>query len=131
MHALFLCVQTCHMSAHRDFVLAPGQPVPLAVFPEQCVYRRQALAALTQTGRDWRIEYTSQSPVGIRVAVNQGFAATITGQRTLPPQWRILDASTGLPPLAPAILEVHRSPTLQHPAFDAFTAMIERVLRDG
>src|SRR5699024_9819816 len=63
-------------AAHRDFALRPDQPVPLAVFPEKCIYRRRALEALTRTGRSWAIHYTSQSPTGLHIAVNQRHAVT-------------------------------------------------------
>lgn len=118
-------------AAHRDFELDGDQPVPLALFPEQCIYRRRAIEALTRIGRAWQIDYTSQSPTGLRVAVDQGRAVTITGRRTLPAEWRPLDEDAGLPPLSEAILEIHRSPSIQHPAFDAFTALIEQTLDDA
>lgn len=115
-------------AAHRDFELVSDQPVPLALFPDQCIYRRRALEALTRIGRTWQIDYTSQSPTGLRVAVDQGRAVTITGRRTLPSEWRTLDEKTGLPPLPEAVLEIHRSPSVQHPAFDAFTELVEQTL---
>ncbi|MES1935989.1 LysR family transcriptional regulator [Salinisphaera hydrothermalis] len=118
-------------AAHRDFELAPNQPVPLAIFPEQCIYRRRALEALTGIDRAWQIDYTSQSPTGLRVAVDQCRAVTITGRRTLPEAWRVLGEDTGLPPLPDAVLEIHRSPSVQHPAFDAFTTLVEQTLNEG
>ncbi|WP_423821283.1 LysR family transcriptional regulator [Salinisphaera sp. SPP-AMP-43] len=118
-------------AAHRDFQLDSGQPLPLALFPEQCVYRHRALEALTRIGRSWQIDYTSQSPTGLRVAIDQARAVTITGQRTLPASWRVLGEDSGLPSLSEAVLEIHRSPSIQHPAFDAFTALVEQALNDG
>ncbi|MGN8197791.1 LysR family transcriptional regulator [Salinisphaera sp. RV14] len=120
--------ETLVWAAHRDFELVPDQPVPLALFPEQCAYRRRALEALTRIGRTWQIDYTSQSPTGLRVAVDLGHAVTITGRRTLPPGWHTLGEEAGLPQLPEAVLEIHRSPSVQHPAFDAFTALVEQTL---
>jgi DNA-binding transcriptional LysR family regulator len=118
-------------AAHLDFDLSSDQPVPLALFPEQCVYRRRALEALTRIDRAWRIDYTSQSPTGLRVAVDQGRAVTILGAHTLPSHWRSLDARTGLPALPPAALEIHCAPSLQHPAFHEFIALVEAVIQDS
>ncbi len=115
-------------AAHRDFKIAADESLPLALFPEQCIYRRRALEALTRIGRAWQIDYTSQSPTGLRVAVDQGRAVTITGRRTLPTGWRILGEEDGLPQLPDAMLEIHRSPSVQHPAFDAFTGLAEQTL---
>ena len=115
-------------AAHRRFELDPSRPLPLALFPEQCIYRRRALAALTGIGRDWQLESSSQSPSGLRVIVNQGRTITVTDRRSLPEDWKVIEDGEGLPPLPPAILEVHRSPSLSHPAFDDFMALIDEVL---
>lgn len=47
-----------------DRLLAAGEPLPLAVFPEPCVYRESAVAALGTTDRAWRIVFESSSMAG-------------------------------------------------------------------
>ncbi|GHB15111.1 LysR family transcriptional regulator [Salinicola rhizosphaerae] len=118
-------------AAHERFTLDPTRPIPLALFPEQCVYRRRALAALAHIGRDWQLDSTSQSPSGLRVIVNQGHTVTVTDRRSLSPHWKALGDAEGLPALPPAILEVHRSPSLTHPAFDDFEALIDGVVSEN
>lgn len=118
-------------TAHPSFTLDPKRPIPLALFPEQCIYRRRALAALANIGRDWQLDSTSQSPSGLRVIVNQGHTVTVADRRSLPDGWKVLDETDGMPPLPPAILEVHRSPSLTHPAFDDFVALIDEVLEES
>lgn len=118
-------------AAHRRFELDAERPIPLALFPEQCIYRRRALAALASIGRDWQLDSTSQSPSGLRVIVNQGQTLTVTDRRSLPENWKTLGEGEGLPPLPPAVLEVHRSPSLTHPAFDGFVALIDEVLEES
>ncbi|WP_299258060.1 LysR substrate-binding domain-containing protein [uncultured Kushneria sp.] len=117
-------------AAHQDFRLAPTRPIPLALFPEQCIYRRRALTALAGMGRDWRIDATSQSPSGLRVIVNQARTVTLVDRRWLPEGWQILGEDEGLPPMPPATLEVHRSPSLTHPAFGDFITLIESILTE-
>lgn len=117
-------------AAHRRFTLDTSRPLPLALFPEPCIYRRRALAALAGIGRDWQLESTSQSPTGLRVIVNQGRTITVADRRSLPEDWKVIDDAEGLPPLPPAILEVHRSPSLIHSAFDDFVALIDEVLQE-
>jgi len=98
--------------AAADFCLDPGRPVPLAVNPESCVYRAQALAALSRSNRKWRVVYTSQSSTGINIAVALGMAVAVKAARSVPPGCRVLGAADGLPPLAPALIELHRAPTV-------------------
>ena len=106
--------------AATDFRLRPDRPVPLALDPEGCVYRAQALGLLDQQSRDWRIVYTSQSPTGINLAVQAGLAVTIKAARSVPEGCRVLEPAEGLPPLRPASVELHRAPANRSAAVEAF-----------
>lgn len=119
-----VATETLVWAAHRDFRLDPEGIVPLALFPDDCPYRRRALEALARTGRGWTLEYTSQSPTGLRVTVDQGSAVTVTDRRTLPQSWYVLGETEGLPPLPSTELELHRSPSFQHPAGDDLVALL-------
>lgn len=117
--------------AATDFRLDPGRPVPLAVNPEGCVYRAQALAALSRANRKWRVAYTSQSSTGINIAVALGMAVAIKAARSVPPGCRVLGAADGLPPLAPAQIELHRAPaTFSRPA-ELITQLLLEALDGG
>lgn len=126
-----LAMEEVVWAAHQRFTLDPARPIPLALFPEQCIYRRRALAALAEIGRDWQLDSTSQSPSGLRVIVNQGQTLTVADRRSLPANWKALGEAEGLPPLPPAVLEMHRSPSLTHPAFNDFAALIEEVIEEN
>ncbi|AZQ54553.1 LysR substrate-binding domain-containing protein [Burkholderia cenocepacia] len=117
-------------AAHRDFVLPDGASVPLALFPETCCYRQRGLAALAALGRPYHVIYTSQSPTGIKVAVNHGAAVTIIDRCTLPANWRVLDKEDGLPALPPADLELLRSPGTRNPAADDLALLIETMVEE-
>lgn len=56
--------------------LAPDASLPLAVFPEPCVYREAAIAALTSSARPWRVAFESSSMAGCIAAALAGFAVT-------------------------------------------------------
>ena len=119
-------------AAHRSFRADPSAPLPLALFPDDCPYRRRALSALAGVDRQWTLAYTSQSPTGLRATVNQGSAVTVTDRRTLPECWRVLGAAEGLPPLPHTELELHRSPSFQHPAGDDLVVLLrELIAREG
>ncbi len=103
----------------------PDAALPLALFPEGCVYRTRAIQALLGCGRRWEIVYTSQSPTGMRIAVEQGAAVTVATPETAPVSWRVLGKAEGLPPLASADLELYRSPAAHHAAVDALEEIAE------
>lgn len=51
-------------------------PIPLALFPDGCVYRRAATEALAQAERSWDVVCTSPSLAGLQAAVDAGIAIT-------------------------------------------------------
>ena len=82
---LALCTEIAEGGAlvHREPVLwvtAPGHrvhertPLPLAVYPEGCVFRKWATEALKRRRRRFRIAYVTPSIAGIRAAVGAGLA---------------------------------------------------------
>lgn len=54
-----------------------ADPVPLAVFPPGCIYRDRAIRAIEQSGRRWRIAYTSQGLMGVQAAVASGLGISL------------------------------------------------------
>ncbi|CAB3753683.1 LysR family transcriptional regulator [Paraburkholderia humisilvae] len=101
-------------------------PVPLAVFPDPCVYRESALAALAAQARPWRIAFESGSMAGCVAAALAGFAVTPLARSQLRDGLRELDAADGLPEL----------PDVQFYAFvrkvaPAVTALVKAVCELG
>lgn len=84
-------------------------PLPLALFPEGCVFRAHALAALEAQGIPWRIAYTSQSFAGGKLAVSNGLALTVMAQSMVPSDWRTFDKEDNLPPLPEFEIALHRA----------------------
>ena len=88
--------------AGRDHGAAdvPG-PLPLAVSPRPCVYRRRATDALDATGRSWRVAYTCGSLAGVLAAVRAGLGVTVLPKELVPSDLTMLDGpGSGLPDLA-------------------------------
>ena len=86
----------CAARDHRPELI---DPLPLAMFPEGCRCRPDALAALDAMGKPWRIAYTSSHMPGIHSAVNAGMAITILGISSIPKEWRRLGEEEGFPEL--------------------------------
>ena len=84
-------------------------PLPLALFPEGCVFRAHALAALDAQSIPWRIAYTSQSFAGGKLAVSGGLALTVMAQSMVPPEWRIFGTDDGLPTLPEFEIALHKA----------------------
>jgi DNA-binding transcriptional LysR family regulator len=84
-------------------------PLPLALFPEGCVFRAHALAALEAQGILWRIAYTSQSFAGGKLAVSNGLALTVMAQSMVPSEWRTFGKEDNLPPLPEFEIALHRA----------------------
>jgi DNA-binding transcriptional LysR family regulator len=82
--------------------LEPDAPVPLSVFPDPCVYRESALAALAASGRPWRIAFESSSMAGCVAAALAGFAVSPIARSQLRDGLRELGIAEGLPGLPDA-----------------------------
>lgn len=71
----------------------------LAMFSDKCRVREDNLKALDASGRSWRIASASSHFSGIRAVVEQGGLLTALPLAAVPPGWRRLGESDGLPPL--------------------------------
>lgn len=88
-----------------------SDPLPLALYsPGADVFREVAEHALEAAGRRWRLAYSSQSMTGLAPIVTAGLAVVVVTRNMLTPQLRVLDESSGLPPLPMIELALHRAP---------------------
>ncbi|MBR9970260.1 LysR substrate-binding domain-containing protein [Magnetospirillum sulfuroxidans] len=78
------------------------EPLPLALFPHGCLFRRQVIERLDRLERNWRIAYVSPSLASIQAAVACGMALAPLGQTALTADLAVLDAKAlSLPLLSP------------------------------
>lgn len=115
--------------ACSDLDLAPEAPVPLAVYPEYCIFRARALRALAGAGRSWQVVYSSQSTAAIDIAINQGWAVAVKSRRFVDPAWRVLGGDDSLPPLEPVQVELRRTPTRDEPWVREIAGLLEQAVR--
>jgi DNA-binding transcriptional LysR family regulator len=73
--------------------------VPLAVFPQGCLYRNKAVHALEAAGRSWRIAYNSPNLSGIQAAVSAGLGISILPDAAILPGHKPLSEQDGFPPI--------------------------------
>ncbi|WP_157953609.1 LysR substrate-binding domain-containing protein [Zobellella maritima] len=82
-------------------------PVPLALYPHGCGYRRHILNALSSAQRDYYIAFECTGVMGVKLAVDSGLAIAATSEPLIQPNWKILDAEEfGLPKLGAVIIEL-------------------------
>jgi len=65
--------------------------VPLAVYPEGCVFRRSMIAALEVAGRRWKVVSQSRTSSGVLAAVRSGLAITSMADGSIPTDLCVVD----------------------------------------
>lgn len=86
-------------AAAQSLTLDPRMPVPLAVFPPHCAWRRLALEELDKAGRPWTIVLQSAGVAGLVAAVEAGLAVSLFPESNLPGTLKTLGTADGLPAL--------------------------------
>jgi DNA-binding transcriptional LysR family regulator len=104
-------------------------PLPLAVYPDGCLYRRWATDALDRINRPWRIAIASPSRSAILAAVAEGFAVTVLPASSIAPEVSDRVIHRGLPSLPKLEVALYRAND-QRAATQAFAEfLIERFAR--
>lgn len=85
------------------------EPVPLALGRQTCDWRHEAIAALQNVGRPFRILYTSSNSTAVSAAVLSGLAVSVLAESGLRPGMRVLGPSDGYPALKPCRIGVLRN----------------------
>ncbi len=88
----------------RDWPAGERDPVPLVVFPNEGLYRRQITDALDARGIPWRITYVSASLASLQGAVSAGIGVSLLPTRLLQPDQVEL---THWPSVRPVELALH------------------------
>jgi DNA-binding transcriptional LysR family regulator len=87
-------------------------PLPVALYPQGCLFRKWAMEALDKAKRRWRLAFVSHSAAAAESIVAQGLAVTVMKAGTFPAKLRPLSRRDGLPPLPAADICLHRAAKL-------------------
>jgi DNA-binding transcriptional LysR family regulator len=87
-------------------------PLPVALYPAGCLFRKWALDALDRAGRPWRLAFVSHSLAAVEAIANQGLAITVVKSGTLPRSLVTFGRQHGLPALPRADIRLHCAPGL-------------------
>jgi DNA-binding transcriptional LysR family regulator len=89
----------CWVTSRGQPIDIRHDPIPLAVFPQGCLYRNRAIHALEAAGRAWHIAYTSPNFSSIQAAVSAGFGVSILPSTALLKDHLVLSGKKALPPV--------------------------------
>jgi DNA-binding transcriptional LysR family regulator len=100
-----------HWVTSRSHPIDAGRdPMPLAVFPQGCLYRNRAIHALEALGRAWHIAYTSPNFSGVQAAVSAGLGVSILPEVAMLADHRALAAKDGFPAITNTELALVAAP---------------------
>jgi len=91
-------------------------PLPVALYPQGCLFRQWATEALDASGRPWRLAFVSHSLAAVESIAAQGLAVTVVKSDTFPPRLRALSERDGMPRLPGADIRLHRAAGLSRAA---------------
>jgi len=86
----------------QSMVLAPGDPVPLAVVNHGCWMGEMPKTSLEHHGRPYQIAFKCNGIMSLKSAIRAGFAIGILYESNVEPDMKILSAKDGFPALPTA-----------------------------
>ena len=93
-----------------DYILQPGEPIPLVLLDDPSPCRDLLLAKLNEAGLSWRIAYVASTLPAMRAAVKAGLGITARPVEMMSPELRVLGQSEGLPLLPETEYHLSRNP---------------------
>lgn len=114
------------VAASRAIAQGKG-PLPLAVSPAPCVYRKRALETLRRTGRSARIVYECAALSGTLAAVRAGLGVTVLPRGLAGADLVVLDDEKLLPDLRDTEIAILHKTPLSAPAARLQAHMIRRL----
>jgi DNA-binding transcriptional LysR family regulator len=105
-------------AASKPSATSPSQaveqqdPLPIALYPQGCLFRKWAIEALDTAGRPWRMAFVSHSLAAVEAVAAQGLAVTVVKTSTFPAKLRALSDHDGMPRLPAADICLHRAANL-------------------
>jgi DNA-binding transcriptional LysR family regulator len=108
----FLCREQAVWATSAEHPVEEQDPLPVALYPQGCLFRRWAMEALDAATRRWRLAFVSHSLTAVESIAAQGLAVTVVKSGTFPSRLRRLSERDGLPPLPAADICLHRAANL-------------------
>src|SRR5215218_3724833 len=107
-----LCREQAVWATGAAHAVEQQEPLPVALYPQGCLFRKWAIDALDAARRPWRLAFVSHSLAAVEAVAAQGLAVTVVKAGTFPPRLRLLSDQDGLPRLPAADICLHRANNL-------------------
>jgi DNA-binding transcriptional LysR family regulator len=114
------------VAASRGVAARPG-PLPLAVSPAPCVYRKRALDSLKSFARPFRVAYECAALSGTLAAVRAGLGVTVLPRGLAGDDLVVIDDGKALPDLRDTEIAILHKTPLSAPAARLQAHMIRRL----
>jgi DNA-binding transcriptional LysR family regulator len=108
----FLCREQAVWATSASVAVEQQEPLPVALYPQGCLFRKWAIEALDAARRPWRLAFVSHSLAAVEAIAAQGLAVTVVKTGTFPPRLRPLSDHNGMPRLPAADICLHRAANL-------------------
>lgn len=108
----FLCREQAVWATSPSQAVEQQQPLPVALFPHGCLFRKWAIEALDAARRPWRLAFVSHSIAAVEAVAALGLAVTVVKTSTFPVKLRALSDHDGMPRLPAADICLHRAANL-------------------
>lgn len=108
----FLRREQAVWAASASHAVEERSPLPMALHPPGCLFRRWAMEALDSANRPWRLAFVSHSLPATEAIAAQGLAVTVAKAGTFPAKLRALTEKDGMPRLPAADIRLHRAKSL-------------------
>ena len=103
-----------------------ADPLPVALFDRDCWWRDVAVNALNESGRDYRIVYSSESATGVAAAVRAGVAVGVLNADRLTDDMVQLTAENGFLPLPASKLVIEYGQNIDTEICEAMAVAIRK-----
>lgn len=120
-------------SREMKWVCAPsfeyqmGQPLPLALHPQGCIYRERALKVLNTIGLPYRIIFSAQGSISVQAATKSGMGLTIIAEGSISGDLVVAPGDWNLPALGQTEIRIFKKNT-GSPALASFADLLRREL---
>jgi DNA-binding transcriptional LysR family regulator len=108
----FLRREQAVWAASPEHAVEDQDPLPVALYPQGCLFRKWAMEALDAAKRRWRLTFVSHSLSAVEAIAAQGLAVTVVKAGTFPAKLRPLSDRDGMPRLPAGDICLHKAADL-------------------
>jgi DNA-binding transcriptional LysR family regulator len=108
----FLRYEQAVWAGSPSHAIEEREPLPVALHPPGCLFRKWAMERLDAAKRRWRLAFVTHSLAAAESIAAQGLAVTVAKAGTFPARLRALGERDGVPSLPAAEIRLHRASRL-------------------